>query len=83
MVDAVHEPVDDEYAEIHIWPPIDFYGSDLEHAIPIHSIFDPCPLNANVARWRIGHSSSHLSVLEYTDVDHCVKTIFMKHRRSS
>ena len=33
--------------------------------------FEPCPLNTNVTRWWNGHSSSHLPVLEYTDVDHC------------
>ena len=69
MVDVVHEPIDDEQAEMHIWPPADFCGFGLEHAVPIHLIFEPCPLNANVAqRWN-GHSSSHLPVLEYTDVN--------------
>ena len=30
MVDVVHEPVDDEQAEMHIWPPADFCGFGLE-----------------------------------------------------
>ena len=72
MVDIVHEPVNDEQAEMHIWPPADFCGFDLEHAVPLHPIFEPGPLNANVAQWWNGHSTSHLPVLEYTDVDHCV-----------
>ena len=71
MVDVVHEPIDDEQAEMHIGPPADFCGCVLEHAVPIHPIIEPCPLNATVARWWNGHSSSHLPVLEYTDVDHC------------
>ena len=71
MVDVAHEPIDDEQAEVRLWPPTDFCGFGLEHAVPIHPIFEPCPLNANVARWWNVHSSSHLSVLEYTDVDHC------------
>ena len=71
MVDVVHEPIDDEQVEMHIWPPADICGFDLEHVVLIHPIFEPCPLNSNVARWWNGHSSSHLPVLEYTDVDHC------------
>ena len=35
MVDVVHETIDDEQAEMHIWPPADFCGFDLEHAVPI------------------------------------------------
>ena len=31
MVDDVHEPIDDEQAEMHIWPPADFCGFGLEH----------------------------------------------------
>ena len=57
---------------MHIWPSDNFCGFGLEHAVPIHPIFEPCPLNANVARWWNGHSSSHLPIIEYTDVDHCV-----------
>ena len=34
-------------------------------------IFEPCPLNANIARWWNDHSSSHFPAIEYTDVDHC------------
>ena len=51
MVDVVHGPVDDEQAKMHMWPTADFYGFGLEHAVPIHPIFEPCPLNANVERW--------------------------------
>ena len=72
MVDIVHEPIDDEQADMHIWPPADFCGLGLEHAVTIHPIFESCPLNTNVAQWWICHSSSHLPVLEYTDVDHSV-----------
>ena len=68
MVD-VHEPINDEQAEMHIWPPADC-GFGLEHAIPIHPIFVPCTLKANVAQWWNGHSKSHMPVLEYTDMDH-------------
>ena len=71
MVDVVHEPIKDEQEKIYIWPPADFCGYGLEHAVPIHQIFEPFPLNVNVARWWNGHSSSHLPVLKYTDVDHC------------
>ena len=39
MVDVVHGPIDDKEAEMHIWPPADFCGFGLEHAVPIHSIF--------------------------------------------
>ena len=51
MVDVVHEPIDDEQAEMHIGPPADLCGFGLRHAVPIHPIFEPWPLNANVARW--------------------------------
>ena len=71
MVDVVHEPVDDEQAEVHTWPTADFCGFGLELAVPIKLIFQPCPLNANVAQWWNGHSSLYLPVLEYTNVDHC------------
>ena len=37
---------------------------------PYTRFFYLCPLNANVARWWNGHSSSNLPVLEYTVVDH-------------
>ena len=70
MIDVVHEPIDDEQAVMHIWQPADFCGFSLEHAVSIHPVFEPCPLNANVARCWNGHSSSHLPVFEYTEVDH-------------
>ena len=48
-----------------------YYGtSSLSHQMH-NIIFCGCHLNSNVARWCNGHSSSHLPVLEYTDVDHC------------
>ena len=50
-VDVVHEPIDDEQAEMHVWSPADFCDFGLEHAVPIHPIFEPYPLNANVGRW--------------------------------
>ena len=57
---------------MNIWPPADFCGFGLEHVVPIHSIFEPCPMNENIVRcWWNGHSSSHLPVLEFTDMDHC------------
>ena len=71
MVDVIHEPIDDEQAEMHIWPPLIFCDFGLEYAVTIQSILDPCPLNVNVARWWNGHSSSHLQLLEYIDEDHC------------
>ena len=71
MFDVVHEPIDDEPAEMHIWPPADFCRFDIEYAIPIQPIFETFPLIANFARWWNDHSSSHLLVLEYTDMDHC------------
>ena len=71
MVDVVHEPIEDEQAEMHIWSPADFCGFGLETAVTINPIFQPCPSNANDARWWKGHSSSHLPILVYTDVDHC------------
>ena len=51
MVDVAHETIEDEQAEMHIWPRTDFCSFDLEHAVPIHPIFERCPLNVNVARW--------------------------------
>ena len=33
MVDVVHELIDDEQAEMRIWPPADFCGFGLEHAV--------------------------------------------------
>ena len=71
MVVIVHELIDDEQVKMHMWPPADFCGFPLDHAVPIHPIFETSSLNENVARWWNGHSSSHLPVLEYTDVDHC------------
>ena len=44
MVDVVHEPSDDEQAEMQIWPPADFCGFGLEHALPIHLIFLTLPI---------------------------------------
>ena len=32
----VYEPIDDEQAEMYKWPPADFCGFGLEHAVPIH-----------------------------------------------
>ena len=58
MIDVVHEPVDDEQAEMHICPPDDFCGFGLEHGVSIHPIFKPCTLNANIARLWNGSSSS-------------------------
>ena len=52
----------------------------------LHPIFEPCPLNTNVARWWNGHSSSYLqfsSTLTWIIVDYCVQTIFIKPRSSS
>ena len=69
MVDVVHEVIDGEEAEIHI-PPADFCGFGLEHAVHIHPIIEPCPLNVHFARFWNDHNSSHMSVLKYTDVDH-------------
>ena len=46
MVDVVHELIDDEQAEMHIWSPADFCGFGLEHAVHIHPIFKSCPFNA-------------------------------------
>ena len=51
MVDVVYEPIHDKQAEMHIWQPADFCGFGLGHAVPIYPIFEPRPLNANVARW--------------------------------
>ena len=47
MIDVVDDPIDDEQAEMYIWPLADFCGLCLEHAVPIHPIFKLCPLNAN------------------------------------
>ena len=58
MVDVVHEPIDDEQAEMHLWPLDDFCCFGLEHAVPIHPIFEPCPLKENVARWWNGQYCS-------------------------
>ena len=71
MVGVVHVPIDDEHADMNKGPPADFCGFGLEHAVPIHPIFELCHLNAKVARWWNGHSSSNLPALEYTDVAHC------------
>ena len=30
MADVVHEPIDDEQAEIHVWPPAEFCGFGLQ-----------------------------------------------------
>ena len=46
---------------MHIWPPTDFCGFGLEHAVPIHPIFEPCPLNGNVARWCNGQFITFVS----------------------
>ena len=72
MADIVHEPIDDEQAEMHIWPPADFSGFGLEHAVPIHPIFLTLPIECRCHTMVDVHSSSHLPVLEYTDGDHCV-----------
>ena len=56
MVD-VHDPINNEQKGMHIWPPADFCGFGLEHVVPIHPIFETCPLNTNVTRWWNGHSS--------------------------
>ena len=61
MVDVVHESIN-EQAGIRTWPPADFCGFRLEHAVHIHPMFQPCPLNVNVARRWNGHSSSHFQV---------------------
>ena len=54
MVNVVYEPIDDEQAETHTRRFLWFW---LRDAVPIHPIFEPRPLNANVARWWNGHSS--------------------------
>ena len=74
MVDVI-EPIDDEKAEIQIWPSAHFCGFDLENAVTIHPIFDPCPLNEVIARWWNGHTSSHLLICEYADMDRCLMWI--------
>ena len=38
MVDVVHESID-EQAEMHIWPPADFFYFGLEHPVPLYPIF--------------------------------------------
>ena len=57
MVDVVHEPMDDEQAEMHKWPTADFCGFGLVHEVSIQQIFEPCLLNANIVRWWNGQSS--------------------------
>ena len=42
MVNVVHEPVDDEQAEMHIWPPADFRGFDFETDIRCDRLGDTC-----------------------------------------
>ena len=51
MVNVVFEPIDDEQAEMHIWPLVDFCGFGLEHAYPYgaYSTLESCPLNENLA----------------------------------
>ena len=71
MVDDNHEPIDEEKQRCTCGHPLIFCDFGLEHAVPIHPIFKPCHLNANVARSWKGHSSSHLPVLEYTGAAHC------------
>ena len=44
MVGVIHTPIDDAQAEMHTWPPDDFCGFGLEHTVPIHPVFEPCPL---------------------------------------
>ena len=71
MVD-VHEPIDDEQAEMHTWPPADFCGSDLEETIHIHPIFESCPLmqmsnDGGVAT--VHHSYQFSSTLRWIIVD--------------
>ena len=39
MVNVVHEPINDEQIEMHIWPPADFCGFGFEHVVLIHPIF--------------------------------------------
>ena len=34
MVDVVHEPIDDEQAKMHLWPPADFCGFGLDMRYP-------------------------------------------------
>ena len=50
MVDVVHESIDGEQAETRIWPSADFCDFDLKHTVPIHPIFEPCPMNTNNTR---------------------------------
>ena len=38
MVYVVHKPIDDEQAEMYIWPPADFCDFGFELAVPIHPI---------------------------------------------
>ena len=35
MVDVVYEPIDNEQAEVQIWPLAEFCGFGLEHAVSI------------------------------------------------
>ena len=46
MVEVVHEVIDDEQAQTHIWIPDNFCAFGLEHSAPINPIFEPCPFNA-------------------------------------
>ena len=48
-----------------------FCGFRLERTVAIHPIFEPFPLNGNVARWWNCNILSHLPVLECTNMDHC------------
>ena len=45
-----------------------FRGFGLEHAVPIHPIFEPCPLNANVARWWNVHICQYSNTLTWINV---------------
>ena len=69
MVYIVHESIDASKQRCTYGHPL-FYSFGLEHAVPVHPIFEPCPLNENVARWWNDHSSAQLLLIEYTDVDH-------------
>ena len=58
---------------MHILPPADFCVFGLEHVVPITTDFLTVPIKCNIVarRWWTGHSSSHLPVLENTNMDHC------------
>ena len=47
MIDVVHEPIDDEHAEMHILPPANICGFGLEACGTHTPDFEPCLLNAN------------------------------------